>query len=469
MTAAKKFLDSNFLLQTKTAELLYHVYAEPLPLVDFHCHLPVERIASNQPFENITELWLTGDHYKWRAMRANGTPEKYISGDASAEEKFFHWACAVPYTLRNPLFHWAHLELSRVFGIEKLLNEASAREIYRQCNEKLRQPGFSPRGILLHMNVETVCTTDDPTDDLEFHQKIRKSHFTVRILPGFRPDRVLETEHPGQFNAYLDKLSAAAGTEIRTYEELLETLRNRIDYFHQQGCRLSDHGLEHLFNGGYTEKQLKAAFKQIREKKTLDQQGALELKAAILRELCKMYHLKGWVQQFHLGAIRNNNTRIRRLIGQDAGTDSIGDFPQSRELSRFLDGLDLEDRLARTILYNVNPADNEVFATMAANFNDGSTLGKVQWGPAWWFMDQKEGMERQLNTLSAMNLLSRFVGMVTDSRSFLSYPRHEYFRRILCNLLGRDAENGELPDDIPLLGKMCVNICYQNAKDYFGF
>lgn len=465
----KKFLDNNFLLQTKTAEMLYHVYAASLPVIDYHCHLPVALIADNQPFTNITQAWLEGDHYKWRAMRANGTPEKFISGQATPEEKFLHWAACVPRTMRNPLYHWTHLELSRIFGISRLLDESSSKEIYKQCNEKLRHPDFYPRGILLRMNVETVCTTDDPADDLSYHRKIQHSRFTVRVLPGFRPDRVLAMEDITLYNNYLDKLSTAAGLEIRGYEDLLEALRRRVAFFHEHGCKLSDHGLEQLYHTAYTEKGLKSTFNKIRDKKSPDQKEKSELRSALIRELCLMYHEKGWVQQFHLGAIRNNNSRIRRAVGTDAGTDSIGDFPQAANLSAFLDSLDSENRLARTILYNLNPADNEVFATMAGNFNDGSTPAKVQWGPAWWFLDQKDGIERHLNALSAMGLLSRFAGMVTDSRSFLSFPRHEYFRRILCNLVGRDAEQGELPDDIPWLGQLCADICYHNAKHFFGF
>ena len=465
----KSFLDDHFLLKSKTAQQLYHDYARDMPIIDYHCHLSPKDIAENRTFKNLTEIWLEGDHYKWRAMRTNGVPEKYITGEAEAEAKFNKWAETVPFTMRNPLYHWTHMELKRPFGISRLLNKESAREIYELCNEMLQSPEFSTLGILKQMNVELVCTTDDPTDTLEFHQYVKDHPSFLRMLPTFRPDKVLAVEDPMTFNSYLDLLGERTGKDIAQFSDILEALENRINFFHDMGGRLADHGLETLYVAEFTEVELSYIFQKLRMGQVLENHEALKYKSAILDALGKMYHSKGWTMQFHLGAMRGNNTRMRMLLGADSGFDSIGDFEIAEALSRFLDKLDTENTLPKTILYNLNPKDNEMMATMIGNFNDGSIPGKIQWGSAWWFLDQKDGMEKQINTLSNMGLLSRFVGMLTDSRSFLSFPRHEYFRRILCNLLGEDVENGELPYDEQWLGQMIRNICYYNAKSYFGF
>ena len=465
----KPFLSADFLLQTDTARQLYHEYAQPMPIIDYHCHLPPDQIAEDRQFDNLTQIWLAGDHYKWRAMRTNGVAERYITGDASDWEKFEHWAATVPQTVRNPLYHWTHLELQRYFGITELLSPASARRIYDACNAKLQTPDFSVRNLLRRMKVEVVCTTDDPADSLAHHRALATSDFEVQVLPTFRADQAMAVENAVTYNQYLDKLGAAAAVDIRTFEDLQTALCQRHAYFAALGCRLSDHGLEHLYAADYTEAAIHDSFAKIRGGATLTTEEIRQFKSALLVLLAEMDWEKGWTQQFHLGALRNNNTRRLRQLGPDTGWDSIGDFPQGRALSAFLNRLDEQDHLAQTILYNLNPADNELMATMVGNFNDGSVAGKVQWGSAWWFLDQKDGMEKQLNALSNIGLLSRFVGMLTDSRSFLSYPRHEYFRRVLCNLLGQDVENGELPDDLELLGGIVRNICYGNAKEYFRF
>jgi len=465
----KPFLDNDFLLQTATARTLYHEYAQPMPIIDYHNHLPPEQIAEDRQFENLTQIWLAGDHYKWRAMRANGVPEHYITGEASDWEKFEKWAETVPYTLRNPLYHWTHLELRRYFGVTELLNPASAHRIYVACNAQLQTPAYSVQNLLRRMNVETLCTTDDPADSLAHHQALATSGFEVRVLPAFRADRAMAVDDAASYNAYLDRLGAVAAVNIRTYAELKTALRRRHDFFASLGCRVSDHGLEHVYAAPFTDAEVAASFAKIRGGKELTTTENQQLKSALLVLLAEMDWEKGWTQQYHLGALRNNNARMLRVLGPDTGWDSMGDFPQARVLSAFLDRLDAQNKLAKTILYNINPADNEVMAAMTGNFNDGSVAGKIQFGSGWWFLDQKDGMERQLNALSNIGLLSRFVGMVTDSRSFLSYPRHEYFRRVLCNLLGTDVENGELPADMELLGRLVQDVCYGNAKAYFGF
>ena len=463
------FLSDDFLLQTSTARHLYHEHAAPQPIIDYHCHLPPDQIAQNRQFENITQIWLYGDHYKWRAMRANGVNERFVTGDASDWEKFEKWAETVPYTVRNPLYHWTHLELRRYFGITELLNKDSARRIYEQCNALLQTPEYGVQGLLRRMNVQVVCTTDDPADSLEHHQALAASEFGIRVLPTFRPDKAMTPEAP-DYRAYLDRLGAAAGLSIRSYTDLLAALRQRHDFFASLGGRLSDHGLERVYAVDYTAEQVAAIFDKASAGQLLTAAEIEQFKSAMLVELAVMDWEKNWTQQFHLGALRNNNTRALRQLGPDTGWDSIGDFRQAQALSRFLDRLDNESKLTKTILYNLNPADNDLFATMVGNFQDGSVAGKMQFGSGWWFLDQKDGMEKQLTALSNMGLLSRFVGMLTDSRSFLSYPRHEYFRRILCNLLGRDVENGELPaEELPWLGELVERICYGNAREYFGF
>jgi glucuronate isomerase len=463
------FLSDDFLLQTPTARTLYHEHAASQPIIDYHCHLPPDQIAQNRQFENITKIWLYGDHYKWRAMRANGVNERFITGDASDWEKFEKWAETVPYTVRNPLYHWTHLELRRYFGVTELLNKDSARRIYEQCNALLQTPEYAVQGLLTKMNVKVVCTTDDPADSLEYHQAIAAQGFETRILPTFRPDKAM-TPEAADYPAYLQRLGAAAGVEIRSYADLLTALRQRHDFFASLGGRLSDHGLEQIYAADYTEVEVAAIFDKARLDQALTTAEIEQFKSAMLVELAIMDWEKGWTQQFHLGALRNNNARALRQLGPDTGWDSIGDFSQAQALSRFLDRLDNQDKLTKTILYNLNPADNDMVATMIGNFQDGSVAGKMQFGSGWWFLDQKDGMEKQLNALSNMGLLSRFVGMLTDSRSFLSFPRHEYFRRILCNLLGRDVENGELPaEELPWLGQLVENISYGNASQYFGF
>lgn len=465
----KPFLDEDFLLQTKTARTLYHEFAKDMPIIDYHNHLPPDQILSDKVFKNITEIWLYGDHYKWRAMRTNGINEKYCTGDASDYEKFEKWAETVPYTMRNPLYHWTHLELQRYFDIKDTLSPQTAKKIYDISSEKINSPEFSVRSLLRKMNVKVVCTTDDPLDSLEYHQKLRETgDFEVKVLPAFRPDKFILIDNPN-FPTYIQKLGAIVNFEIQSFEDLLKALRKRADFFASQGGQISDHGLEQIYAADFTPESADSAFKNAIAGKTLSEGEALIFKSAILHELGKMYAELGWTQQFHLGALRNNNKRAMRVLGPDTGWDSIGDWSQAAALSKFLGKLDEYDQLAKTIIYNLNPRDNELIATMVGNFNDGSTVGKVQFGSGWWFLDQKDGMERQINALSNMGLLSRFIGMLTDSRSFLSFPRHEYFRRILCNIYGNDIENGELPNDIPWIGETIQNICYNNAKNYFGW
>jgi glucuronate isomerase len=465
----KLFLTEDFLLQTQTARALYHDFAENMPIFDFHCHLPVAEIAADKTFENLTDIWLRGDHYKWRAMRANGIAERLITGDAGDVEKFQAWAATVPKTLRNPLYHWTHLELKRYFGIAgKLLDPETANDIYDTCTRMLQTPDFSTRSILQRMNVRVVCTTDDPTDTLEHHLKLKTERgFAVKVLPAFRPDKSLGVESPRDFNQWVGRLEASAGLAVKSYDSFLEAIRRRHDVFHQAGCRLSDHGIEHPFAQSFTLKDVRNIFAKTRQGRKPTPAESLKYKSAVTLELARMDAEKGWTQQFHFGALRNINSKAMATLGPDTGYDTIGDFELARALSRFLDGLERDGRLAKTILYVMNPRDNEVVATAIGCFQDGSLPGKMQFGSAWWFNDQKDGIERQIDTLSNMGLLSRFVGMLTDSRSFLSYPRHEYFRRVLCNLLGNDVENGELPDDMDLLGGMVKDICFGNAVAYF--
>lgn len=465
----KKFLDENFLLQNKTAQQLYHDVAKQLPIIDYHNHLPPVQIANDINFQNLTQVWLYGDHYKWRAMRTNGVNEKYITGNATDYEKFQQWAATVPFTMRNPLYHWTHLELQRYFNISKILNAGTAKEIYDVASAKLQTADYSVRNLLRKMNVQVLCTTDDPTDTLEHHQIIKNDQFEIKILPAFRPDKAMNVDDAATFNAYVSKLEDVTGDSVSSYDDYLKALKKRHDFFATLGCKVSDHGLEQIYAEDYTEQEIKNAFNKIRSGKDLDQREKLKFQSAMLIEFARWDCEKGWVQQYHLGALRNNNSRMLKQLGADTGWDSIGDFSQGRALSKFLNRLDETNQLAKTILYNLNPADNELMATMIGNFNDGSVAGKIQFGSAWWFLDQKDGMIKQINALSNMGLLSRFVGMLTDSRSFMSYPRHEYFRRILCNLFGEEIENGELPDDIPQIGKIIEDICYNNAKNYFNF
>ena len=463
------FINRDFLLGNDYAQQLYFGYAENQPVIDYHCHLDPAFIASDHIFRDLTEAWLQGDHYKWRAMRTNGVDERYCTGDASSAEKFMKWAETVPYTLRNPLFHWTHLELKRYFNIDDYLNPETAIRIFETANEMLADKNYSCRGLLKMMNVQVVCTTDDPIDDLKHHKTIATEGFKVRVLPTFRPDKAVKMDNPVEYNIYLDKLCEASGREINSYDDLLDALKTRHDYFDENGCRLSDHGLESFVQSETGPGELSRIFKSVRSGNELSPDEKNALASAILLELALMDHEKGWVQQFHYGAIRNNNKRMLKLIGPDTGFDSMGDIPNAKNLSGFLDKLDSTNQLAKTILYNLNPSDNEMIATMIGNFQDGSTPGKIQFGSGWWFLDQKDGMERQMNALSNMGLLSRFVGMLTDSRSFLSYPRHEYFRRILCNMLGDDMEKGLLPRDIEWVGRMVADISYFNSRSFFGF
>jgi len=463
------FITDDFLLQSEMARKLYHDYAKAMPIIDYHCHLSPKDLAENRKFENISQVWLAGDHYKWRAMRTLGINEKYITGNGTDIEKFEKWAYAVPYTMRNPLYHWTHLELLRYFGIEELLSSDNAQEIYEETTLQLQRDSHSTQSLLSGMNVETVCTTDDPVDSLEYHIKASKENMPIGLFPTFRPDRSFAVEDPKSYQQYLEKLSVASNVKIDTHEKLMAALENRISFFHENGGRLADHGLEQLYYFPLGTYEIETLFSKVSSGKILDEKETAYYKFATLLELCRLYHAKGWTQQFHLGALRNTNERMLDTLGPDTGFDSIGDFSQARALSQFLNELDKSDQLCKTILYNLNPRDNEVMATMTGNFNDGSIRGKIQFGSGWWFLDQKDGMEKQMNALSNMGLLSCFVGMLTDSRSFLSFPRHEYFRRTLCNLIGKDVANGELPADEKWLGKMVEDICYNNAKNYFNF
>lgn len=465
------FLHDDFMLEGARARELYHTFAEPLPIIDYHCHIPVQDIADDRRFANLTQIWLAGDHYKWRAMRACGVDERFITGNASDWEKFQKWADTVPKTLRNPLYHWTHLELKRPFGItDRLLGPETARSIWDECNAKLATPAFSTRGIQQAMNVEVVCTTDDPVDSLEYHDRIANDRsFPIAVFPCFRPDKAMTPENARAFKQYVTRLSEAAGIDIRTFDQYLEALKKRHGEFHKRGCRLSDHGLETVYAEPYTEREIKAIFRKLLQGRAPTEKEALKFRSAMLYEFAVMDWERGWGQQFHLGALRNVNTQKLSVLGPDTGYDSIGDFEMARPLGTFFNRLETEGKLTKTILYNLNPRDNELFATMIGNFQDGSVPGKMQYGAAWWFLDQVDGMTKQMEALSNMGLLSQFVGMLTDSRSLLSYPRHEYFRRLLCNILGREMEKGILPDDIRLVGSMVSDICHFNARRYFGF
>ena len=460
------FIKDNFLLYSKEAEILYHEYAKDMPIIDYHNHLSPKQIAEDLPIGNITDTWLGGDHYKWRAMRANGIEEKFITGDSYDADKFNKWAETVPYTLRNPLFHWTHLELKRYFGIDTILNKNTAEEIYEKTNTILEKK--TPAKLLEEMDVEVICTTDDPIDSLEHHRAIAKKEFFTKVLPTFRPDALLLIENY-TFTNYLKKLETCVGFSIENLDNLLDAIRSRIEYFNENDCRLSDYGLEQIVANDFTEKEADSILKKRLNGEKITKHEANLYTSCILYKLCKMYHAKGWVQQFHLGALRNNNSRLLNELGADVGCDSIGDFNQAQSMSKLFNLLDSENCLSKTIIYNLNPAQNEVFATMMGNYSESGVPGKMQFGSGWWFLDQKDGMEKQMNTLSNMGLLSRFIGMLTDSRSFLSFPRHEYFRRILCNLMAEDIKKGLVPNDIPFIGKMIQDICYYNAVNYFNF
>ena len=464
----KSFIHENFILGNRTAEKLYHKYSGNQPIVDFHCHLSPAAIAEDRQFSNLTQAWLEGDHYKWRAMRTNGVGETYCTGNGSDTEKFKKWAETVPATVGNPLYHWTHLELARYFKITELLSPSTASAIYEKASAMLQTKEFSTRSLIRKMNVEVICTTDDPTDNLEHHVKL-KGYFEITVLPTFRPDNAVKTEDPEKFRAYVQKLEQVSGTEIRDFEALIEALNNRHMFFHEMGGRLSDHGLDRFYFNDAKASEVDKIFKNLLKGDTITVEDAEKYKTAIMIELCRMNHKRGWTQQFHVGAMRNNNARMFRLMGPDTGWDSIGIPQDALKMSKFLSALDNSDQLAKTILYNLNPADNEMMITMAGNFNDGSSAVKVQYGAAWWFLDQKSGMEKHLRDIAALGLLRRFIGMVTDSRSFLSYPRHEYFRRLVCNYVGEEVEKGLIPDEEELLKPLIEGISYRNAKEYFGF
>jgi glucuronate isomerase len=463
-----KFIDEKFLLHNRAAQRLYRQFAQKQPIFDYHCHLPPKDIADNRQFRNLFEIWLEGDHYKWRAMRANGVAEKYCTGDADPFDKFRAWAATAPHTLRNPLYHWTHLELKRYFGIDELLDEKSAARIWKKANEQLGRPELTTRGILKKFNVTTLCTTDDPTDDLAHHKKIAADGVATRVFPAFRPDKALAVHQPAAFNAWVSRLAEASDTDIASLEDFVAALKQRHDYFHAQGCRLSDHGLTQCPASPCPDKTAAAIFARARQGQAASPEEHAQFGTSLMLHFGRWDAERGWVKQLHLGALRNNNTRLLERLGPDTGFDSIGDFPQAQALVCYLDLLERESRLPKVIVYNINPVDNYVLAAIIGSFQDGSIAGKMQFGSGWWFLDQKEGIQWQLNALSNNGLLSRFVGMVTDSRSFMSYPRHEYFRRVLCNLIGQDVERGEAPNDESLLGAMISNICYGNARQYLA-
>jgi glucuronate isomerase len=464
----KSFINDDFLLGNKTAENLYHKYAENQPIIDFHCHLSPSMISGDRSFLNLTRAWLEGDHYKWRAMRTNGIAESYCTGNASDTDKFRKWAETVPNTIGNPLYHWTHLELARYFGIFELLSPATADKIFDQASCKLQNGNLSIRSMIRRMKVKVICTTDDPCDSLEHHLSLKDS-FEVKILPTFRPDNLIKIENPEIFAEYIIKLELASGIEIKNFDSLIEAVDSRHSFFHETGGRLSDHGLERFYFAEYNASEIDKILKKLLKGETISDEEAEKYRTAVMTELCRMNHKRGWTQQFHVGAIRNNNERMFRHLGPDTGWDSIGKSQDPVKISKFLSSLDVTGQLTRTLLYNLNPSDNEMMITMAGNFNDGSFPAKVQYGAAWWFLDQKSGMEKHLRDLSALGLLRRFAGMVTDSRSFLSFPRHEYFRRILCNYIGEEVEKGLIPNDDDLLQPLIEGISYKNAGEYFGF
>lgn len=466
-----QFMDDHFVLQNSTARHLYHNHAAKLPIIDYHCHLDPKIIADDYQFDNLGELWLAGDHYKWRAMRSNGVAEQYCTGKETSDwEKFEKWAETIPHTMRNPLYHWTHLELKTAFGITKVLKPETAREIYEECSAKLRTPQFSARNLMRHYNVEAICTTDDPIDTLEHHISLKEEGFEIKVLPTWRPDKAMAVENPAAFREYADKLADISGVAIKTFDDFIAALRVRHDFFASVGCKLSDHGFEAFHADDYSSTEINTIFAKVYSGANLSCDEISKFKSAMLYEGGVMDWEKGWTQQFHYGVIRNNNTRLFNKLGPDAGFDSISDPVVAKDMSKFFNRLDLDNKLAKTIIYNLNSRDNDMVATMIGNFQDGTTAGKIQFGAAWWFLDQKHGMEAQMNSLSNLGLLSRFVGMLTDSRSILSYPRHEYFRRIMCNLWGSDIEAGLLPkSELEFVGQLVENISYYNAKKFFNF
>lgn len=466
----KNFMDKDFMLESKIAQELYHNHAASLPIIDYHCHLNPKEVAEDHKFSSITELWLGGDHYKWRALRANGIPEQYITGNASDWDKFQKWAESVPYMMRNPIYHWTHLELKTAFGIDKILNPSTAKEIFDECNEKLSQSEYSARGLMRKYNVEVVCTTDDPIDSLEYHKAVKESGFECKVLPTWRPDKAQAVENPSAYKKYIEQLSLASGIDIKTYTDLIDALRGRHQFFEENGCRLSDHGMDQFFACDYKQSEIDSIFKKALSGKDLTEEEQLKFKSAMFIDFAVMDAESGWTQQFHFGPQRNNNSKMFAKIGPDTGFDSMGECLTAKSMAKYLDKLNSMDKLAKTIVYNLNPNSSTMVATMLANFQDGTVPGKMQYGAGWWFLDQKYGMIDQMNVLSMQGLLSRFVGMLTDSRSFVSYARHEYFRRIMCNLIATDVENGELPvQEMPRIEEMVRDISYFNAKRFFKF
>ena len=466
----KAFINEDFMLTNDFARELYHESAANQPIIDYHCHLVPQMIAENYQFKDLTEVWLGGDHYKWRALRGNGVQEEFITGDADGYAKFEKWAETVPYTMRNPLYHWTHLELARVFDVYDVLKPSTARSIYETCTAKLQTEEYRGQGLMKKFNVEVVCTTDDPADSLEYHKQIKDNPFGVKVLPTWRPDKAMAIDKPEQYREYIKSLASAAGMEINNYQDLLDALKRRQDFFEEMGCRISDHGMDTFYAEDFEIEDIDKTFRDVLNGKTPSDEEIRKFKSAILLDFARMDHAKGWAQQFHIGVIRNNNTRMFNKLGPDTGYDAILDVQCAEAGHKFLDKLAMEDKLTKTILYNLNPKDNEVLATMAYTFNDGSCPGKIQLGSGWWFLDQEDGMRKQMNALSALGLLSRFVGMLTDSRSFISYPRHEYFRRILCSVIGEDIEKGKLPvSEMEFIHQMVKDISYNNAKNYFKF
>ena len=464
------FIHEDFMLSNDYARELYHGSAEALPIIDYHCHLSPQEIAENIQFRDITQLWLGGDHYKWRVLRGNGVPEEYITGGRSPWEKFEKWAETMPYAMRNPLYHWSHLELSRVFGINKILKPETAREIYDECNAMLATEEYRGQALIRKFGVEVVCTTDDPADDLRWHRQIAEHPFGTKVLPAWRPDKAMAIENPAAYKAYLERLGEASGMEIASYADLCEALQKRHDFFASMGCKLSDHGMDTFYAADYTEADIEYVFNKVLMGQIPEPDEVLQFRSAFFFDQAVMDAEAGWAQQFHVGPLRNNNEKMFRLVGPDTGFDAIHDLPLAAAGHKFFSRLAAEDHLARTILYNLNPKDTEVLMAMAYTFNDGTVPGKMQLGAAWWFLDQEDGIRRQLNALSAQGLLSRFVGMLTDSRSFISYTRHEYFRRILCDVLGRDLADGKLPvSEMDFIHQMVADISYYNARRYFNF
>ena len=461
------FINDDFLLTTDAARELYHGYAEKMPIIDYHCHLPPAEIAEDKTWENIAQVWLGGDHYKWRQMRSNGVDERFVTGDADWHDKFVKFAETMEVLLKNPLFDWSHLELARYFGVEERLSRATAESIWERCNARLREPGFSARGFMVRSNVKAVCTTDDPVDTLEHHKAVADSGFAVRVLPTWRSDKAGKIDEPAAWNAWMDRLAAAAGTPVRTWDDFLDAMDKRHAFFESRGCVVSDYGITEIFAAPYTTGEIKAIFRKVREGGVATPAEAYKFKSAWLYEGLCADARANWSTQLHYSCLRNANSRMMQKLGPDTGFDCIGEWNVAESLARLFDRLESEDALPRTILYSLNPKDNEMLASLMGSFQKGPDRGKLQLGAAWWFLDQKDGMKKQIEALAALGCLGNFVGMLTDSRSFLSYTRHEYFRRILCGKLGEEMARGEIPNDIAWVGGLVEDIAYNNANRYF--